>query len=249
MNMTAVFQRDERAWSSVPTVIMVVFCMALAAQISWYLMQPEPQARMQELPAPPALNMLRLAGLDDPVTLSGMLSLWLQAFDNQPGISIPFNRLDYDRVIQWLERTMQLDPRTHYPLLAASRLYAHVPDAGKKRKMLAFVHAQFLQDPARRWQWLAHCIYVAKYQLQDLELALQFAEALRLNTSAPEVPYWARHMEVYLLEDMGDIEAAKVLIGGLLDSGAIADPREIRFLEDRLQSLVAESGATPGSNR
>ena len=220
--------------------ILIAFGVACLLQPGWHFMQPAPEAVQQDLPEPLSVMKLRLAGLDDPVALSKILMLWLQAFDNQPGISIPFSRLDYNLLIRWLDRIVELDERSHYPLLAASRLYSLVPDAGKKRLMLEFVRHKFLQDPGRRWQWLAHCIYVAKYQLKDLDLALDYARTLRLQTKSPAVPYWARHMEVYVLEDMGNIEAAKILIGGLLESNQVEDPAEIRFLQERLNTLADE---------
>ena len=220
--------------------ILIAFGVACLLQLGWHFMQPAPEAVQQDLPEPLSVMKLRLAGLDDPVALSKILMLWLQAFDNQPGISIPFSRLDYNLLIRWLDRILELDERSHYPLLAASRLYSLVPDAGKKRLMLEFVRHKFLQDPGRRWQWLAHCIYVAKYQLKDLDLALDYARTLRLQTKSPAVPYWARHMEIYILEDMGNIEAAKILIGGLLESGFVEDPAEVRFLQERLNTLADE---------
>jgi hypothetical protein len=48
-------------------------------------------------------------------------------------------------------------------------------------------------------------------------------------------------MEIYVLEDMGEIESAKILIGGLLESGAITDAHELQFLKDRLNRLEREN--------
>jgi len=229
--------RDERPWRAAPGRFLWAFALAVLLQISWGLLRPAAEARPEDLPAPPQVPQLRLAGLNDPIALAKVLMIWLQAFDNQPGISIPFNQLDYARLIEWLDRILALDERADYPLLAASRLYSQVPDDAKKRRMLEFVREKFLLAPDRRWQWLAHCIYVAKYQIKDLELALDYARTLRRNARSPAVPFWARDMEVYVLEDMGEIEAAKVLIGGLLENGEIEDPAEIRFLRDRLDQL------------
>jgi hypothetical protein len=49
---------------------------------------------------------------------------------------------------------------------------------------------------------------------------------------------------------MGEVESAKVVIGGLLDSGQIKDPYELRFLIDRLRSLEekAENSTPPSKN-
>ena len=53
------------------------------------------------------------------------------------------------------------------------------------------------------------------------------------------MPHWARQMEVFILEDMNEQDSAAILLGGLLDSGQITDPNELRFLTDRLKDLQA----------
>jgi len=46
-------------------------------------------------------------------------------------------------------------------------------------------------------------------------------------------------MEIFILEDMNELQAAKIMIGGLLAKGAIRDPAEVRFLKERLDELEA----------
>jgi hypothetical protein len=36
---------------------------------------------------------------------------------------------------------------------------------------------------------------------------------------------------------MGEIEAAKILVGGLIASGEITDPYELNFLQDKIRTL------------
>jgi hypothetical protein len=50
-------------------------------------------------------------------------------------------------------------------------------------------------------------------------------------------------MSIFVREDMGETEAARILIGGLLDSGHITDPHEFRFLSERLDLLRESSQA------
>jgi hypothetical protein len=174
------------------------------------------------------------------------MTLYLQAFDNQPGISIPFADLKYDVVQTWLKRILELDPHTQYPLLMASQLYGQVPDEAKQRQMLAFVYEEFLLDPDHRWPWLAHAVIMARHRLHDLPLALRYAKALTQHATGPRVPGWAKQMQIFLLEDMGEYEAAKTLLGGLLASEAVKDPHELHFLFDRLEQLKnAEKSSTP----
>ena len=175
--------------------------------------------------------------------MAKLLMLWLQAHDNQPGVSIPFRNLDYPRVADWLERILQLDPRGQYPLLAASRIYATVQDDDKQRFMLDFVYRMFFDDPDRRWPWLAHAAIVAKHRFQDLPLALEYAQAVSEYATGPQVPNWARDMPVVILEDMGELEAATVMAGYLLSSGRVTAEHEKRFLLEKLEELERRQAA------
>jgi hypothetical protein len=226
-----------RSLGVVPRPALTLLALGLVAQGLVHLAAPPPQARAEALAAPPGLAALRVMSLGEPMALAKLLMLWLQAYDNQPGISIPFRDLDYDRVEAWLENILALDPNAQYPLLSASRLYGEVPDLAKQRSMLEFVYREFLLDPDRRWPWLAHCVILAKHRQKDLPLALKYARAIRERASAPSVPHWARQMEIFVLEDLNELESAKVILGGLIDSGQIKDPRELRFLAGKLESL------------
>ena len=218
--------------------MLALLAAGLALQLLWHGLQSPPMARGAALPPAPDAAVLRLATLGDPLPAARIAMLWLQAFDNQPGISIPVRELDYDRVVTWLERILSLDPNSQYPLLAASRLYAEVPDESRQRCMLEFVYRQFLDDPNARWRWLAHGAIIAKHRLHDLPLALKYARAITENATGDGVPYWARDMSILLLEDMQELEAARILVGGLISSGRITDPAELRFLHGKLLELT-----------
>lgn len=237
------YEREERPLRDVPVAVVLLLVGALALQIGWHALRPGPQARARDLPLPPSLAALRVVALGDPVALSKVMMLWLQAYDDQPGVSIPFRDLDYPRVVAWLGRILALDPRARYPLLAAVRVYAEVPDHARERRMLDFVYREFLKDPEHRWRWLAEASIRAKHRLHDMPLALKYARAITAH--ALHAPAWARDMSFILLQDMGELQAARVLIGGLIASGRIKDPHELRFLNQRLKQLEKKSDENP----
>jgi len=227
--------RDERPIQAVPRGVIAALVTALALQIGMQWLQPKPVARAEALEAPPTTEAFRLASFGEPVALAGLTTLYLQAFDNQPGISVPFRELDYRRVMQWLGAIIDLDPIGQYPLLLASQVYMQVPDPERQRLMSNFVHEQFLRAPNERWRWLAHVSIMAKHRLHDDALALRYAaDITRLAQWAPP---WARQMQIFILEDIGEIEAAKIMLGGLLVGGQVTDERELRFLTERLEEL------------
>ncbi len=223
----------QRPFSVVPWPVPLLLVLALGLQVAWQRLASPPPASNVLLAAPPALALLRLSALGEPIALSKLLMFHVQGADQGRGAG----HLDYDNLEQWLTRISDLDPRAQYPLRLASNLYAEVRDDAKKRQMLEFIHQRFWLDPNLRWPSLAHAVIVAKHQLHDLPLARRYAYSLRQQATGPGVPEWARQMEAFILEDMSEFESARILLGGMLASGQVSDPAERRFLLERLKQL------------
>ena len=52
-------------------------------------------------------------------------------------------------------------------------------------------------------------------------------------------------MEAFILEDMNELEAARLVIGGYIQSGRVKDPGELRFLDERLKELETRTHRIP----
>ena len=241
--------RDERPLSAVPGWVWLGLTACLALQLAWAGMRPSASQRAEDVPPPPRLAALRLASLGEPEALARLAMLYLQAYDLRGANDIPYQNLDYRRLVAWLRVVLALDPKSEYPLFSAARVYAEVPDPAKTKVVLDFVYREYLRDPNHRWPWLAQAAMVAKHRLHDLPLALRYADAIDRYTTASNVPLWAKQMRIFILEDMNELQAAKVILGGLLASGTIKDPAELRFLEHRLQDLEARQAAQAGGGR
>ncbi|HEY6966973.1 MAG TPA: hypothetical protein VI229_05830 [Burkholderiales bacterium] len=227
----------QRPLAAIPKWIAWLLAGALAAQIGWQSARRTAAAATSDLPPAPSPAALRLASLGENAAFARIAMLWLQAFDSRGGNAVPYQQLDYARLIAWLDAILATDPRSGYPLFAAARVYAENDDARKARLMFDFIEAQFLRDPNRRWAALAQAALLAKHRLHDLPLARRYAAEIQRLTTDPTIPSWARQMEIFILEDMNELEAAKVMLGGLLATGRIRDPEERRFLEGRLKEI------------
>ena len=239
----------ERPWAAVPRPVLAGAALLLGMQLLVRAAAPRPEARAEHLSPPPQARLLRLLAPGDESGSAYTLALRLQAFDNQPGLSLPYARLDYGRVQAWLSTLLELDPRAQYPMLMAAHLYAQVAEPGRQRAMMDFVHRRFLEDPARRWPWLAHVAIMARHRLGDMGLAIRYADALHRHATGPGVPAWVRQMHIFLREEVGEVESARALLGGLLDSGTVTDPHELRLLLERFQALETAGKSTPAPER
>lgn len=229
---------SERPVAQVPMWVLALLAGSLVLQVLFRVESRPAAPSAEDLPAAPRPALLRIAAIGEPAALARLGMLYLQAFDYHGSNSLPYSKLDYVSLVGWLSALQRLDEKSEYPLFIASRVYAEVPDPARQRQMLEFIYASFLVDPGRRWKWAAHAALLAKHRLKDLPLALKYAKAIdRFAASAPNVPMWARQMEIFILEDMNELDAARILLGGLLESGQIDDPGERLFLQNRLQEM------------
>ena len=197
--------RDQRSPSAVPGVVWVALFASLALQLALRAGEASAPPAADDLPPAPRAALLRLASLDEPAVAARLAMLHLQAFDLHAGNSLAYRRLDYARLTAWLREILAVDPRSEYPLFAAARVYAEVPDDRRARIALEFIYEEFARDPNRRWPWLAHAALIAKHRLKDLPLALRYAVAIERQATAADVPLWAKRMSILMLGDMDEL--------------------------------------------
>lgn len=238
------FLEKDRPVRDVPALVYMFLITMLATQIIWHSQQENVAAKADDLPYPMSVRAYVMISMGEPITTSKVLNLWLQAFDNQPGLSISFHQLDYHRLTKWLDTILELDPEGVYPMLVAARVYGSVTDRKRQRIMMDYIFFKFNENPDKHWRWLAHAVITAKHGLKDMKLALKYAKALAEKATGDHVPYWARDMHFIVLEDMGEVEAAKILVGGLIESGEITDRYELNFLAEKIRVLEEKSSNT-----
>jgi hypothetical protein len=166
--------------------------------------------------------------------LSYLLVIRLQLHDNQAGKHIRYGRLNYERLVDWLDQIYQLNTRSEYPTMLASRVYSQTRDKARLRIILEYIDRTFMHNPQLHWRRLAEASVIAKHQLGDLNLALQMADKLSSQPASVEMPRWARDIQFILLGDMNEFETAITIIVALLQSDAVNDPDEARFLQEKL---------------
>ena len=233
---------SQRPAATVPKWILALLAASLVAQIGWKAQARPGYPGAEDLPMPPRPGALRIAAVGESGTFARVSMLYLQSFDYHGTNALPYRKLDYSRLTGWLASIQELDPKGESPLFAAARVYAEVPDPQRQRMMLEFVFTQFQLDPNRRWPFAAHAALVAKHRLKDLPLALKYARGVARLTTSDDIPFWAKQMEIFVLEDMNELEATRIMLGGLLASGRIKDAAEQRFLETRLKAIEERVG-------
>jgi hypothetical protein len=217
--------------------LWLVLAALLGLQASLAIRQPR-SWQTETSPGPlPAGRVAQLAGIAEPAATAYAMTLFLQTFDAQAGVSLKIRTLDFGAIRDWLARSSELYPRSAYPLLLAARVYAESAEPDQARALLELVEQRFSEAPNERWPWLAHAVFVARHVLHDLPLARRYARDLRERATGAQVPRWVGQAEIFLLADANELDAARALLGGLIESGRVTDAAERAFLLGRLNEL------------
>lgn len=245
-------RRTVRPVTQLPRPLLWGFTLIFFCQLLFhYSSQVQLEASYQPLASPLRASTYRGISMGSDQLLGNLLAIRLQLHDNQMGRHFSYSRIDYRRLVDWLERVSEINPRSEYPMLLASRVYSQTRDKARLRLILSFIERTFDDDPQLHWRRLAEASLLAKHQLGDLKLALRFAEKLASQPASVVMPSWARDIHFLLLAEMNEFESAIAMIQALIQSGSISDPDEKRFLEAKLldfQQKLFES-QQPGNNQ
>ena len=231
-------KRSERPLGQLPRPIVIGFLLLFGLQVLVHQLALHQKAvNYRPLASPFAATIYQGLSMGSEQLLSYLLAIRLQLHDNQAGKHIRYSQLDYERLVNWLDHIYQLNTQSEYTMLLASRVYSQTRDRDRLRIILEYIDRTFMQNPQLHWRRLAEASVIAKHQLGDLPLALRMADKLSGQPASVEMPRWARDIQFILLGDMNEFETAITIIVALLQTEAVNDPDEARFLKEKLLYL------------
>lgn len=243
-------RRSERPLLSLPRPLLLLFAVLLLAQtVHHHFDRERLQNRYRGLAHPFSTATYRGLAMGSEQLLGYLLALRLQLHDNQVGSHFRYSQIDYSLLVEWLDRISEISAGTEYPMLLASRVYTSTSDREQLRRILAFIERRFDDDPQLHWRRLAEASVIARHRLGDLDMALGMARKLARQPDSVDMPRWARDFEFLLLAELNELEAAIAIIQALLQTEAVNDPDERRFLRGKLsdyQQKLFESRQVPG---
>ncbi len=155
----------------------------------------------------------------------------LQNFGDIGGRVTPLYEYDFGKLGQWFYLEDSLDPNSvHIPYIAS--FYYGGSQNGKELgpvvDYLATIGRRNNETPGyQSWRWMGQAVYLARFRMGDLNLALNLANELAA-TYKPGMPSWVKQMPAYVLNAKGDKAAAYALMTSVLkDAGPKMQPQEV----------------------
>lgn len=211
--MTRIMRQSGNFWLA---VLLVVLVLAQGA-IGYGLRKVPPHYHV--LGAAPGDNVFLAQNLGDAQFGFRMAGLRLQHAGNLDGHVLPYKDIDYRRLAGWFALFDRMDPQSSVTPTMAAFLFVATQNPEETRYLVDYLERHALRDPQHKWRWLAQAVHIARYRLKDRDRALGLARELA-GLPVDGLPYWARQMEVFILADLGEKQAARQI----LEKIAATDP-------------------------
>ena len=216
----------------------------LAAQVLVGYGLLDRRAASEALAPPPSHDVALASALGDGEFFFRKGVLMLANIGVSGGVLVPMKELDYADLTGWFSLLDSFDARSMAVPYLASYWYGFTPNTADSRHVIDYLLARAAIDPQEGWRWRVQAMFLAKHRLEDLDLALAIAQDLA-GRDDPRAPFWVAHMPAFILNDMGESEAALILLGGIMESKPDMTDDERAILSEAIERLNQEmSGET-----
>lgn len=158
------------------------------------------------------------------------VSLVLQNLGDVGGRSLMLKEYDYAELTRWMYLADKLDPVSDFVPYLASNYFGAVTPAETMRPMIAYLREIGNRPDGQKWRWLGQAVYLARFRMNDMELAKELAYELA-NNKNPKIPGWARQMPGFVLNAHGEKEAAyAIMVETLKSSADKLSPQEVNYM-------------------
>lgn len=158
------------------------------------------------------------------------IGMMLQNAGDTGGRVTNFKHYNYQMIEDWLWLSDKFNQQSNYIPGLAAYYFGAAKKKSQLRHLIGYLEHVGSSPEDERWRWLAHAIFLTRFNLDDQPRALEMAQKLAAM-STPEMPGWTKVMPAYVMKTMGDKKEARELLLLIL-----ADPNALPDRADKNQS-------------
>ena len=168
--------------------------------------------------------------LGDKQFASRVISIMIQNLGSTGGRVTPIKDYDFEKLGDWMMLNYSLDPQSSLTPYMAAYYFGASQDPTKIRPIIDYLRIVGNSAEKEKWRWLAQAVYLARFKLNDLTLAMEMAKELE-KIPNDDMPGWTRSMSVNILNQQGEKEAAlELMLGILKDKSDQLHPNEVNAM-------------------
>jgi hypothetical protein len=230
--MFALRQQQTALW----LVLFIAVCLNVS---SWFYARHTREAWINVPPVPTVLAAKGM-GFGDAQFAFRAIGIMLQNLGDTGGRDTPLERYDFTALSQWFFLENTLDPKSNYIPALAGYYFGSVQDPQKLYPIIDYLRAIGASTEGDKWRWLAHGVFLARFEMKDMDLALDLAKQLAAHPT-PGLPHWARQMPVFVLNAQGNKEEALGMMIEMLKAGeGKMTVQEINFTKDYICTRILD---------
>jgi hypothetical protein len=202
--------------------LFVVFCCCLVLWQATY----HQREKWPGIPPAPDAARAEMYGFGDTQLSYRNIGLMLQNAGDEGGRVTNLALYDYRIIHGWLWLTYALDPHANYVPSLAAYYFGATPDHKEQAYLVDYLAKEGETEGFEKWRWLAHAVYLARFEMKDQIKALELADRLAALKD-PDMPIWTKQMPAFVLSKVGRKKAARDLMLTIAATTKNIDPNEI----------------------
>lgn len=217
----------------VPDIVSYIFLLLFFAlnALFWQAARDK-QAVWANVPPAPSDKTALVFSLGDRQLAYRSYAFMLQNMGDIGGQSEMLVNYNYGHLGEWLMLEHRLDPVSDFVPLLASFYYGATPAAEDLDPVIDYLVRVGESTEGEKWRWLAQAVYLSRFRQRDPDKALRLSYMLRDHPKDGR-PTWSYQMPAFVLNDLGEKEAAHDLLMKLLvDRVDELDPAEVNFTKE-----------------
>lgn len=144
------------------------------------------------------------------------IGIMLQNLGDTGGRVTATKDYDFKRLSEWFFLADKLDPQSNFVPYLAAYYFSVSQEPEKIRPLLDYLEYIGNRPDGIKWRWLAQAVVLARFNLKDMDRALELANKLAAIDN-PAMPPWTRQMPAFILNARGEKQASYELMMGLLE--------------------------------
>lgn len=235
---------------SAQRLTLIVVALLLAAQIALGAMTIDRHDYHDPLTQAPTRQVAHALSLGDHQFFFRQGVLTVTHAGGVGGETIILPDFDYHALASWFLLLDELDSRSTVVPFLAAYWYGHTPVVDDAALMVDYLATRAAHDPQNGWRWLVEAVYLARYKLDDLDLARQLASHAA-TSNQQNAPAYVKHLPAFIELDLGERDAAIVLLNALLEADPNMPEDEVNlllYMIDRIETDAATETPAGGSD-
>lgn len=176
----------------------------------WYFIRTK-QAEWMNIPPAPENKYASSYGLGDSQLAYRNIALMIQNFGDYGGRVTSLDDYNFEELAKWFFVEDSLDDKSEFAPYIAGYYFGSLQTPSKFYPVLDYLEVAGNKNSGEKWRWLLQAIYIARFQIKDLDRAEEIAKKMSLLNN-PAIPSWAKQMPAFILTAKGEKEAAYALM-------------------------------------